>query len=265
MDGDFFLGGHVEEEHSEDSGVAAHDFARGDLDVAPAADDDYAAKLIERGDVVGEVDVGEHFENHVGGDAVEVAGLAAVEDLVCALFADELEAAFGAGSANDAESGSAGELDGSNADAAAGAVDEDGFAPNGAGFLEEGPVGGGVGNIDSGALSEGKGAGKGMDLGWFAEGEFGIGAGKAPAEVNALAGGFDDAGSIHAGGVGEVWRRGVLAGADVGVNGVDAGSVDADEELPGCGMKVGDGFELHDVGRAELVDADGFHNGFIVA
>jgi len=55
-----------------------------------------------------------------------------------------------------------------------------------------------------------------------------------------------------------------LAGADVGVNGVDAGSVDADEELAGSGMKVGDGFELHDVGRAELVDADGFHNEFIV-
>jgi len=99
----------------------------GNLDVASASDDDDAAKLVERGEVVGKVDVGEHFENHVGGDAVEVAGLAVVEDLVRALFADELEASFGAGSADDAESGSAGELDGGNAHAAAGTVDENSF------------------------------------------------------------------------------------------------------------------------------------------
>jgi hypothetical protein len=37
-----------------------------------------------------------------------------------------------------------------------------------------------------------------MCLRRFAEGEFGIGAGKTAAEINALAGGFDDAGSVDA-------------------------------------------------------------------
>jgi len=67
---------------------------------------------------------------------LDIIGLGVVQDMVGALFGDELFAAFAAGGADDGEAGGAGELDGGDADAAGGAVDEEGFAGLGAAAVE---------------------------------------------------------------------------------------------------------------------------------
>ena len=97
---------------------------------------------------------------------------------------------------------------------------------------------------------------------------FGVGAADGAGGVDAIAGleagdggpdGFDDAGGVEAGGEGE-FPRAVAAGADVGVDGVDADGFDGDDELTCRGLGVGEVLELHHFGRAEDVDADGFHD-----
>ena len=72
--------------------VLAHDLARVDLDAAAIADHDDASAGRDDGEVVIEIDVGEHFENHVGtapagerGDLVEIAGALVIDGVPRAL------------------------------------------------------------------------------------------------------------------------------------------------------------------------------------
>ena len=71
---------------AEHRDVLGHDLARVDLDAAAIADDDDAAAGRDDRQIVIEIDVGEHFENHVRaaaagdrGDLVEVAGVLVVD------------------------------------------------------------------------------------------------------------------------------------------------------------------------------------------
>ena len=258
-----------------DGGFAGHEVARGDGDVAAAADDHDAAVLGEKLEVGAEVDVGEHLEDDVhaaagGGfeDGVRVAGGAVVEGMVRALAFDEVEALRGARGADHRHACRAGELHGGDADAAAGAVDEDGFRGAGVGELAKGAVGGGVGDVDARALGKTEAHGEGMHLGFEGHGVFGAGAGERAGGVDAVAGldagdaragGLDGAGGVHARSVGERGFEGVVAAAHVGVGGIDAGGVHADENLAGFGLWRGNFFELHHFRRAEFMHANGFH------
>ncbi len=108
-----------------------------------------------------------------------------------------------------------GELDGGEADAARGAVNQHRFSRDGASDLEERVVGGDVGDVDGGALLEGEFVRQRINLIGIAEGFLSVGSegevGSA-ADPDAVAGfeaidliadGFDDAGGVGAGGVGE--------------------------------------------------------------
>ena len=86
-----------------------------------------------------------------------------------------------------------------------------------------------------------------MDLLGGAEEALGVGAGEGAEDVDALADfeigdagadGFDEAGGVGAGGEGEGFGA-VFAGADVGVDGVDADRFGADDDLVGGGNGVG--------------------------
>ena len=57
--------GHVEQRHAENGRVAAHRVARVDFDAPAVADDDDAAEPGEHAEIAIEVDVREHFEDHV--------------------------------------------------------------------------------------------------------------------------------------------------------------------------------------------------------
>src|SRR5439155_3041534 len=95
-----------------------------------------------------------------------------------------------------------------------------------------------------------------------------IGAGAGARDVNALADfsarevgsdNGDDAGGVEAGREGKL-PRAVLAGANVGVERVDADGTEVNQDLAGAGFGVGELFQFHHLGVAELVDADGFHD-----
>ena len=105
VDGVFLLFGNVEEQHAADFGVALHGFAGINFDFAAVADDDDAAIHGEDGKVLGQIHVGQHFENDVGampvgqdGYFLEVIRGVMVQDVMGAELADELAAGRGAGS-----------------------------------------------------------------------------------------------------------------------------------------------------------------------
>jgi len=276
VDAAVFVGGGVAEHDAANVGITFHGFAGVDFDGAAAADDDDASAFVENGEVFCEVLVGEHFENDVdsavGGELFEFFGSfgdGVVGGLMGALLESEGAAFFVAGGGDDGESGSAGELDCGDADTAGAAVDEDGFAGFTLGAIEEGVVGDAGGDADGGALLEGGVVGEWVDGGEIAEGFFGVGAGEGCVGVDAVAdfefgdgftNGVDSAGGVFSGSIGE-WHGAVLAGADVGIDGVDADGVDADDDLATRGFGVGDFFEFQDFGAAELADSNGFHGG----
>ena len=83
-----------------------------------------------------------------------------------------------------------------------------------------------------------------------------------PGRVDALPHRVDHAGDLAARRhrqVGERERAAGRAGADRRVEQVDPGRGDGDPDLPGAGLGIGDLLEAQDVGRAELVLADGVH------
>ena len=73
------------------------------------------------------------------------------------------------------------------ADAAARAVDEDGFAGLCFGFKMQRDVGGGVGDVDGRALFEADAVGEPVDLPSITEAEFGVRAGHGAGNVDAFA------------------------------------------------------------------------------
>src|SRR5262245_14073553 len=181
---------------------------------------------------------------------------------------DERQAFWCARGAEDGAAHGACDLHGGNAYATAGSVDENGFSAFGLCLVMERVISGAVRNEDTCTLRERDFFGQAIDLGFEREGVLGVGAGDIFGEVDAVAGfyfadaladGFDYACAVGAGRVGELREDGVVAGASVGVGGIDSGGVDFDEDLAGGGLGRGDFFDLHDFGTAEFVDANGFH------
>src|SRR4051812_35030522 len=100
MDGAELGGSGVEKHQSKNRGFASHRVARVDFNFAAAADDYDAAIRRDGFEVFAEVDVGKHFENHVGSAALgefpkfsEVVGRAVIQDLIGA-FAQGERATF---------------------------------------------------------------------------------------------------------------------------------------------------------------------------
>ncbi len=148
--GEFFCRG-VAEGHAQDGQVAGHGQARVDFDFAAAADDDDTAARGQDGKVGGEVFVGEHFKDEIGAavigegrDFVEVVGDAVVQNVMSPLLLDEFQACFRAGGADDDQAGGFGELDGGQAYATAGTVDQNSFTGLSLAADEQGAVGGAI-------------------------------------------------------------------------------------------------------------------------
>src|SRR6266404_3317426 len=127
----------------------------------------------------------------------------------------------------------------------------------------QGVIRGAIGNEDASALGERNVFRKAMNLRFEGEGVFGVGAGNAFGDVHAVAGfyfcdavanRFDYTGAVAAGSVGKLRKDGVIAGAGIGVGGIDASSMDLDQDLSGSGFEGGDFFEFEDFWAAEGAD-----------
>jgi len=153
-------------------------------------------------------------------------------------------------------------LDGGGADAGGGRVDEDRLAELKAELGEEGVVGGDEDLWEGGGLDPIEGIGHLREGALGGEDELGLGAAAGDAEDAAAglppedggADGDDLAGELEAGDIaGSAGRRRVMAAALEDIGAIEAGGVDADEDL----VSPGEG------GVGELADGENFRaSGF---
>src|ERR1700676_1822001 len=179
----------------------------------------------------------------------------------------EVEAFLAAGGAEDGKAWGASQLDAGETDSAASAVNQNSFRGVGLGRMIEGMIGSSVGDPDAGALTEAGFFWKPVHLAFQGDGVFGVGAGDGLCHVDAVAGlylgdagadGFDRAGAVGSGRVGQRRLYGVGAVAHVGVVGVHAYRVNPHEDLSCGGVGGGGFFHPKDFGGAEFVDKDLF-------
>lgn len=163
-------------------------------------------------------------------------------------------------------------MDDGGADAAAAAVDEEGFGGLKGGFAYETEVGGDTDEGTGGGLFVGDGRGDGVGPG-FVDGDlFGestlaseqtlVAAPDAVADAELFdldAGGFDDTGEVAADDEGLGQFHGDQAGADVGIDRVQGDGVDADADLGGANGGGGKVAELDRLGGAGAFEVGGFH------
>lgn len=227
----------------------------------------------EQIEVAIEIGAGEHFEDEidatpcgVSGDVVHVVGGFVIEDGRRAVAFDLLATDLAGRGAEDDRAAGGGELDGSGADSAARAVDEDGLAGLKGSAFEESAIGGGIGDRDSCALFEAEVGGEFIGVGGLDGGEFGVTAGMTrparPEAEDATPGGgaFDDfAADFRAGDVGKRDGSAVGSAADVGIDRIDTDRANADKPFALVCDGVGDIFVPEHVRPAEFMDADGFH------
>lgn len=208
--------------------------------------------MSDEAEVGSEVFLGGGFDEDVGAETVgdvedalfDGGGIGGgVDDAIGA--EEAAEGGSGGGATGDGDgvgAGMEGELDCGEPDASAGASDEDGLLGFEGGVVEEGDCGGGVGDAEGGAGFEGSVFGKGEELGRFAKGVFCVGSGDTSCEVDTITdlamGGWgtdggDGTGTVVSGCVWQGWERGVGTASDVGIDGVDAGVTDLDEDLVG--------------------------------
>src|SRR5258708_6200165 len=167
-----------------------------------------------------------------------------VEDMRCTLLLHQLSPTIRAGRADDTQSPRDSELHRGDAHATAGTVNEDGFAWNGLGFLEECATSRRVWHAYGRALGKDDIIGKRMNLRCGADGELGIRAGAYAAgsskDVHPVAGlprfyaiadGFNDSRAIRAGSERKCGADRVGAGADVGVDRIHAGGMQSNQHL----------------------------------
>jgi len=164
------LRGGVPESGALDDGFLEHGEPRGEVQAAAAADDDHPAVNGEGVEVLLQVDVGLHLDDHRNavsvGDLrqfVEVAGFAVVDDVLGACGADEICSRAGARRADDHGSGIVGKLRGVDADAAACAVDGNRLTGLQPGLLEQRAPCGQARDADRRALAEGQGGRQRVD------------------------------------------------------------------------------------------------------
>src|ERR1700689_3267022 len=109
-----------------------------------------------------------------------------IERFVGSFALDEFAAFFAAGCADDAHSGGARELDGSDSDTAAGSVNQNSVSCARVSNVKERVVGSGVGDVNSCALRKRDAIGKTMKLRCGSEREFGVGSCDGSGEINAI-------------------------------------------------------------------------------
>ena len=166
------------------------------------------------------------------------------------------------------------ELHGRDADAARGAVDENGFARLRVGSLKERAVRRAVRHAERGALTERRLRRQQMELRRRAERAFAVrpraGDGVARSRnVHAIAGAkildvradrFHFARAVEAGRVRQRRLAAVIAGRDVDVDGIDARRTNANDEVTRAGFRIRHVFELQNFRSAERMDSYGFHD-----
>src|SRR5581483_7428608 len=262
-----------------DHRVLRHRASRVELERPAVADDDDATVAGQHIEILLEVRVGQILDDDVGpapvrepADLVEVSGRRVIEDMMGALLADELASALGARRPDDGEPDRVRQLHGRHADATAGAVHEDSLPGHRAGLVEESAVGGRVRDVDGRALREGDRGRQRLGLSHLAHRELAVRAGEARAggagQVDAVTDlqlgapgtdGFDDPGAVAARYIRKRRQQGVGAGTDVGLDGVDARRVDANESLALARLGIGNLFELQHLRPTELVHLDRLH------
>ena len=273
------LGG-VKEDDPHHGGVPAHGVARIDLDGAAVSDHHDPAELRDHGQILGEVDVRQHLQDHIRALAVrhvretfEVIGGGVVEDEVGSLLLDELSSPLRSRGPDDPHPVRPGKLDGGQTHAAAGAVNQDGLSRQGARLLVQRPSRCRIHGSHTGALGEREGGRKRPHQVRVAGQELGIaaaeGARPLSAKIDAVpnmdaahAGtdGLDHPAGVASGDEGHRRHLGVLAGPDIGVHGVDAGGLDPHQHLSRSCRRIGGIFILEDVWLAGLMHSDGFHD-----
>ncbi len=185
-----------------------------------------------------------------------------------ALARGEVETLLAARGAEDGQSHSASQLDSRDADAAAGAMNQDRLRSVSLRRVKERMVRSPIRDPNARALAEAGFFGKPVNLAFESDSVFGISAGDGFRNVDAIswlyfyhpgADRLNGASAIRAGRIRQWWLDGIGAVTHVRIVGVYAYAVDADQNLPGGGLGCGDFFELQDFGTAEFVYDDCFH------
>ena len=162
-------------------------------------------------------------------------------------------ALLGPGGADDGEAAGPGQLDGGDADTAAGSVHEHRLAGLAVRPVEQRVERGGVRDVDRRALRVADAPRQLVDLGLLAERHLGVRAGERAAHVDAIAlldagdrisDGLDHAGGVRARRVRKLRAAVVGVGAQVRVDGIHADGVVADEHLRGPRLRRGDLLQL---------------------
>ena len=126
------------ESKSANGGTPSHELAWINGDFTAIADDNGTPARGKQLQVGGEVDVGEHFENHVDATAAGifqnffgVLRLGVIESVMRAFFQDQVHAALCSRGAENSHAHRAGVLNSSDTDAATRAVNQQSFAGTG--------------------------------------------------------------------------------------------------------------------------------------
>lgn len=182
-----------------------------------------------------------------------IPGLMVVKDHVRSLAFQQKQARFASSCGDHFQSRPLGELQRGQPDAPRRAVDEDGLAASGRGAVKQGVVCRGIGDAQTGALFERHLGWQRMNLGGQAQAEFCKSACDASGKVDPLATPISSdlgshrlhqSGAVHARGVGEGREAEIVAGADISVDRVDSGRVDAHQHLIWRRFKVWQMLEL---------------------
>ena len=264
-----------QQDHAEDTGVPRHGVPGIDLDDAPVADDDDPSAIGQHVQVLVQIDVGQHFHDHVypqaAGelhDLVRIAGNVVVHHVMGALFLHQRSALFRSGGADDRHARGPGHLYGRGPHAAARSVHQDGFARLSPGTLEQPSPRRRVRDVYPRALREGNVAGQWIHLVRRAQGLRRIGTGQGTGQIHPVSDGNmgcvvahfgDRSGAVHARCEGQIGFHGIGARPDIGVYRVHAAGPYVDQDLSGTCLQIRAGFEIHYLGTAEFVNAYRFH------
>ncbi len=270
--------GHVPDRQAGDGRILAHQPAGQNLDRPAAADDDDAAAERNQLEIVRQVDVGEHLENHVGPalvgqpqNLVAVARGSVVQHVMCAFGGDQGPPAIAARRPDDGQAGGHRELDGREPDASTGAVDQHRLSRPRLRPLHEPPPCRDRRHTDRGPLLEGHMVRKAMHGVGRAHQLLGVAArGVRPerGDIHAIAGPhathcltdlLDDAGCVGARCVRQLRLARVRAGADIRVNRIHSGRRDTNAHVGRPRLRRRNVLDAEDLRPTERAHADGFH------
>ena len=267
---------HAEQERAEDGRLADHRVARINLDRSAAADDDDASAAGHEPQIDRQVPVREHLDDDI--DAAAAGELhhllfeiriVVVERMAGALLAYERPPGLRAGGPDHGEPGGVRQLHSGGARASARAMHQEGLSRDGPRDLKERAEGRDVRNANRRSLLETRRRRQPVRLGFGARDRFRVGSRPRAADVHAVArdepcdvtsGGNDRPGPVDPRCVGQIRFHRMCAAADVRVDRVHAGRVDAHDHLPGAGPRLRNLFENHVLRSAEAMYPDCPHS-----